>query len=264
MIKIGTSGYSFKVWVGTYYPEGIKSNKMLEHYTGDFKTVEINSTYYRIPHPKVFESIAGKVSADFDFIVKVNSEVTHKKFGNVSQSMNQLFLAVDGLNRAGRLKGFLAQFPYSFKPTDDNLGRLIKTRHACRGFPLFVEFRYGGWLTESTYKVLEVNDIGYCNVDEPSLPDLVPPQSLVTNGIGYIRFHGRNDRTWWNPEAGDRYDYEYSEAELKEWLPLVKETVERAYSDTYLFFNNCHMGQAVKNAKMMRDLIKNQLNMEVV
>lgn len=162
------------------------------------------------------------------------------------------------------MKGFLAQFPYTFKAKPENLDHIIRTRRACRGFPLFVEFRNGGWLTEETYQALRDNDIGYVDVDEPSLQDLIPPQALVTNGTGYIRFHGRNEKTWWDPEEGDRYDYLYSEDELKEWLLLVKEVAEKASSDTYLFFNNCHMGQAVKNARMMRDLIKNQLGLEVV
>ena len=263
MIRIGTSGYSFKNWVGPFYPENTKPSGMLDYYTGQFKTVEINSTYYRIPHPKVFEGIAKKIPIDFDVIVKVNRELTHNKNHDVS-TMRDIFIAVDGLIRAGKLKGFLAQFPYSFKFEHENLKHVMNARRACRGFPLFVEFRHSGWLTDEVYKTLAESDIGYVNVDEPPLSDLVPPQTLVTNGTGYIRFHGRNTRAWWDPEAGDRYDYEYSAEELQEWLPLVKKVSESARSDTYLFFNNCHMGQAVKNAKMMRDMLKNQLNLAVV
>jgi uncharacterized protein YecE (DUF72 family) len=263
MIKIGTSGYSFKDWLGAFYPENLPPGKMLDHYAGHFKTVEINSTYYRIPHAKVFDHLANKVPADFDFMVKVNRDLTHKSKPDTN-SMDLLFLSLEGLIQAGKLKGFLAQFPYSFKPGAQNLEHIIQSRRACRGFPLFIEFRNRGWLTEETYKVLEQNDVGYVNVDEPPLFNLVPPQALVTNGTGYIRFHGRNAKTWWDPEAGDRYDYSYSTEELSEWLPIIKEIEHQAYSDTYLFFNNCHMGQAVKNAKTMRALIKDQIGLEVV
>lgn len=263
MIRIGTSGYSFKDWVGPFYPPDTKPSGMLDYYTGHFKTVEINSTYYRIPHPKVFDSISKKLPVDFDVMIKVNHELTHKKKHDVS-SMSDIFLAVDGLIRAGKLKGFLAQFPYSFKFSQANLEHVVNARRACRGFPLFAEFRHSGWLNDEVYKTLAESDIGYCNVDEPPLEGLVPPQTLVTSDIGYIRFHGRNQNTWWDPEQGDRYDYAYSEEELEEWLPLVKKVAESARSDTYLFFNNCHMGQAVKNAKMMRDMLKDQLNLEVV
>jgi uncharacterized protein YecE (DUF72 family) len=262
MIKIGTSGYSFKDWVGPFYPPGIESGKMLDFYRLHFQTVEINSTYYRIPHPAVFYKIADKTPGDFDYIVKVNKEATHIANRNVN-SMESLLLAVKGLIEAGKLKGFLAQFPYSFKTNDVNLEHLKVLKNSCRGFPLFVEFRNETWLKEGVKDFLKENNIGYVDVDEPALQGLIPPQTLVTNGIGYIRFHGRNRNHWWNPSEGDRYDYEYSVAELREWLPLV-ENIAQCASDTYLFFNNCHMGQAVKNAKMMRDMIRDQLRMDVI
>ena len=262
MIKIGTSGYSFKDWVGTFYPENIKSGKMLDFYREHFHTVEINSTYYRLPKPYIFDKIADKVPDNFDFIVKVYQTVTHTRKPSV-EAMNELLLGVDALIRTDKLKGFLAQFPYSFKYSPQNIEHILDIRRSCRAFPLFVEFRNASWLKDEVYQALSENNIGYVDVDEPPLYNLLPPQALITNGIGYIRFHGRNRRTWWNNDEGDRYDYEYSEDELKEWLPFV-EKIASASSDTYLFFNNCHMGQAVKNAKMMRDLLKNQLNLDVI
>lgn len=262
MIKIGTSGYSFKDWVGTFYPENINSGKMLDFYRDHFQVVEINSTYYRIPHPKVFDHITEKVPQNFEFFVKVNRTVTHTHKHSV-ESMNELLLGIDGIIRSGQMKGFLAQFPFSYKNTEKNIQHLLDIRKSCRAFPLFVEFRHASWLKHDVYDLLSENNIGYVDVDEPPLYNLIPPQTVVTNGIAYVRFHGRNRRTWWDPEEGDRYDYEYSEEELMEWLPFVEKVASKA-SDTYLFFNNCHMGQAVKNAKMMRDLLKNQLNLDVL
>ena len=261
MIKIGTSGYSFKDWVVNFYPQGIKPGKMLDFYKDHFKAVEINSTYYRIPHPKVFDNIVDKVPDDFEFIVKVHQTVTHGK--RETSSMKELFLGVDAIIRKGKLRGFLAQFPYSFKYNAKNLNHLVAARSECRGFHLFVEFRHNSWLKDEVYDALNENNIGYVDVDEPPLVDLIPPQIIVTNGIGYIRFHGRNRRTWWDSEEGDRYDYEYSPDELKEWLPFIQQ-IDSKSSETFIFFNNCHMGQAVKNAKMMRDMIMNQLRLDVI
>ncbi len=261
MIKIGTSGYSFKDWVGNFYPADIKPGKMLDHYQKHFHTVEINSTYYRLPQPNVFNRIAEKVPDNFDFIVKVHRSVTHSHKPTVD-SMNELLLGVDALIRTGKFRGFLGQFPYAFKNTDKNIEHILDIRSSCRGFPLWVEFRHASWLKNEVYELLAENNVGYVNVDEPPLANLIPPQTIVTNGKGYIRFHGRNRRTWFDPEEGDRYDYEYSEDELMEWIPFV-DKIASAASDTYLFFNNCHMGQAVKNAKMMRDLLKDQLNLDV-
>jgi len=262
MIKIGTSGYSFKDWLGAFYPANLQPGKMLDFYQNHFSAVEINSTYYRLPHPKVFYNIAQKVPPHFDFIVKTHQTVTHKR-KEIQQSMADLFLAVDALIQENKMKGFLAQFPYAFKFSPANLQYLAELKGCCRAFPLYVEFRHGSWLKDEVIAFFKENSIGYVNVDEPSLHDLLPPQALVTNSFGYVRFHGRNRLAWYDPEMGDRYDYEYSLDELKEWLPLV-EAVASAASDSYLFFNNCHMGQAVRNAKMMRDLLKDQLNLEVV
>ncbi|MBL7191551.1 DUF72 domain-containing protein [bacterium] len=261
MIRIGTSGYSFKDWMGSFYPPGIAQGKMLDFYVQHFNTVEINSTYYKIPHPAVFAKLDQKVPSDFEFIVKINRDTTHKKIFS-PEPMFKIMESVESIMNSGKLKGFLGQFPYSFKYSTRNLEHIIETRRLCRGYRLFVEFRHDSWLQEHVFKVFEEYDIGYSNVDEPDMPKLIPPQSIVTCNTGYVRFHGRNTETWWDISKGDRYDYEYSEDELKGWFPLI-EKIASAASDTYLFFNNCHMGQAVKNAKMMRDLIRDQLNLSV-
>jgi uncharacterized protein YecE (DUF72 family) len=94
-------------------------------------------------------------------------------------------------------------------------------------------------------------------VDEPRLKGLVPPIARVTAGIGYVRLHGRNAKNWWRGSSGgggDRYDYLYSEEELKEWVTKIKGMVREA-TKTYVFFNNCHAGQAARNAKLMKELL---------
>ena len=116
-------------------------------------------------------------------------------------------------------------------------------------------------------------------VDEPALPGLVPPVTHVTNGVGYVRFHGRNAKHWWGSPSraatvvrdaappgapargargsGDqlRYDYNYSEKELTDWIAKINELARQA-KQTYLFFNNCHAGQAARNAKLMEELLR--------
>ena len=79
---IGTSGFSYDDWIGTFYPTGISKNEMLLFYASHFKTVEINVTYYTIPSANSFEKMAGKVPAEFEFIVKVNRETTHRRLDN--------------------------------------------------------------------------------------------------------------------------------------------------------------------------------------
>jgi uncharacterized protein YecE (DUF72 family) len=110
--------------------------------------------------------------------------------------------------------------------------------------------------------------IGYCAVDEPRLAGLIPPLTLLTTEDAYIRFHGRNAANWWKGsharEAGEpvrsdrtqlRYDYDYRPEELQEWVRKVAELAEQARR-TYLFFNNCHAGQAARSAKLMQEMLR--------
>jgi uncharacterized protein YecE (DUF72 family) len=120
--------------------------------------------------------------------------------------------------------------------------------------PLFVEFRNSSWITEEIFESLSRAGIGYCSVDEPNLRGLVPPVARVTADQGYVRLHGRNARTWWGRGGGDRYDYLYSEDELRQWIAKIKDMSQKARK-TFIFFNNCHAGQAASNAQMMKELL---------
>ena len=92
-------------------------------------------------------------------------------------------------------------------------------------------------------------------MDEPQLPNLPPPIVRAPSPPGYVRFHGRNRRKWWTHEAAwERYDYLYSEAELREWVPRIRALSEGA-GVCYAFFNNHARGQAVTNARMLADLL---------
>ena len=260
-ILIGTSGYSFADWVGPFYPAGTRPSDFLGYYAGHFDVVEVNSTYYRIPHPRVLEQMERKTPPDFRFVVKLNQAMTHQ--GSRDPALYREFLAVlDPLKRAGKYDALLAQFPWGFKRTDENRRHLEAMRRLLGEEPLFVEFRHDSWLTPQLEPSLRAHRIGYCAVDEPSLQGLLPPITMVTTEDAYVRFHGRNARNWWGGErtdaaSGDRYDYDYSEAELKEWLGKIAGLAEQARR-TYLFFNNCHAGQAARNAKLMQELLRQQ------
>ena len=119
MIHIGTSGYSFKDWKGEFYPVDIKNSEMLDFYARHFKVVEINSTYYAIPKPATFERMVEKTPPDFGFTVKAHSGMTHDRKDNKSV-FDQFEEAVQPLIEAKKLKGILAQFPWSFKNVEEN------------------------------------------------------------------------------------------------------------------------------------------------
>jgi uncharacterized protein YecE (DUF72 family) len=251
-IVVGTSGYSFDDWVGNFYPAGIRKGDMLKEYAQHFTCVEVNSTYYRIPHPAVIRKMEEKTPAGFEFVIKANQEMTHKR--TKEDSVYQSFLeAIKPVIDAGKFSGVIAQFPWGFRRTPDNEKHLAFLREKMGDLPLFVEFRNSQWISEEVFASLQAQGLGYCSVDEPRLKGLVPPIARLTTDTGYVRLHGRNAKNWWGG-GGDRYDYLYSEDELKQWLVKIKAMAQSARR-TYVFFNNCHAGQAARNAKLMKDLL---------
>ena len=259
-IHVGTSGYSFADWQGPFYPTGLRREQWLRFYAQHFTAVEINATYYRTPPPSTFELMADRTPDRFEFWVKVPGQTTHKD-NDFVPAIDQFMEAVEPLGDAGKLRGFLAQFPPSFRRSEKALDRLDRFREAVKEITLAVEFRHEDWLVDETFEFLQERGIVYVSVDLPSLSGLPGSEARVTGPVSYVRFHGRNRRTWYNPGLGDRYDYEYSETELAEWIPRILKLDEES-SATYLFFNNCHAGQAVKNARMLRQMLELEIEGE--
>ncbi len=253
-IRIGTSGYSFEDWRGAFYPRDIDKGKMLDHYVKYFTTVEINSTYYRIPHPVIMDNIARKAPPGFDFTVKVPQSFTHQR-QNLESDRDQYLRALEPLADSGKLSGLLAQFPYSFKFNQNALDYVCLCNQALQPHRLFVEFRYRSWVNRHMYDRLRAENIGYVCVDEPPLPGLLDPDLFATTDTAYIRLHGRNVQQWW--DGGPlRYDYDYSPKELEEWWEKLKNlSAKRKVKAAYVFFNNCYEGQAASNAMNMKRML---------
>ncbi len=265
MIKIGTSGFSFPDWKGTVYPVGLREREMLSYYekTLGFNTLEVNFTYYTLPSQKSFEAMSKKTSKTFEFVVKAFKGMTHefrnKETGELidNQEVFKKFkLSLSPLVGDGKLACVLAQFPYGFFPNRQNFEYLEKFREEMEDIPLVFEFRNQRWLREGTFEFLKRYHIGFCIVDEPKLPNLMPYLPRATSEIGYFRFHGRNPN-WFNAPTSVRYDYLYSEKELMEFIPDIKD-ISRSTAKTLVFFNNCHAGSAAKNATQMAKLLSEQ------
>jgi uncharacterized protein YecE (DUF72 family) len=254
VILIGTSGFSFDDWTGPFYPAGLSRGARLSFYTEHFPVVEVNSTYYGIPHPRVFHEMERKTPEGFEFLVKLHANQTHTR-RDVPETTALLLEAVAPLVEARKFGGFLAQFPWAFRASPESAAHVERLRALIpRVAPFYVEFRHDSWIREETFERLRALGVGYCSVDEPRIAGLVPPIARATGAPGYVRFHGRNAKTWWGRGDGDRYDYAYSEAELREWVAKIR-ALERETGKVYLFFNNCHAGQAVKGAKLMAGLL---------
>ena len=267
-VWIGTSGYSFPDWVGPFYPRGLPAREFLAYYATRFACVEINLTHYRIPEPAVLARMLAQTPLGFRFVVKLHASFTHAR--TIEPATRAAFLeTLRPLREAGRLHGLLAQFPWAFRRDEAGKTHLERLRAAFTDDPLWVEFRHASWMHPQLAPWLSARALGYCAVDEPALPGLLPPVAHVTNGIGYVRFHGRNATHWWRPraQAGGaepprtreqrRYDHEYVADELEAWVARVRAMAAEA-KQTYLFFNNCHAGQAARSAALMEELLQRQ------
>ena len=248
-VHVGTSGYSFPDWVGIVYPPGGRSRDFLQQYARWFDSVEINASYYRIPSPRTIEAIRRKVPPDFRFTVKLPKEMTHQR-DRARAALEPFLEGIAPLRETGQLGGVLAQFPFSFKHTAENMRYLERAANpfAKAGIPINVEFRHRSWYEEEVFARLRDLRIGFVNVDLPQLPNLPPPSNIVTSDVAYYRLHGRNAATWWkHPTPSDRYDYLYDDAELDAWAKRIEEVAGSART-AFVFNNNCHLGQSVVNA----------------
>jgi uncharacterized protein YecE (DUF72 family) len=264
MIKIGTSGFSFSDWKGTVYPAGIQDREMLPYYEKQlgFDALEVNFTYYTLPSQKSLAAMSQKTSKGFEFVVKAYKGMTHeirnKETGAMidnRETFEKFKYSLVPLIEDGKLACVLAQFPYGFFPNRETLAYLQRFKTEMENVPLVFEFRNQTWLKETTFQLLEKNGIGFCIVDEPKLQRLMPYVPKATAEIGYFRFHGRNPN-WFNAPVSERYNYLYSEEELKKIIPDIKDISQKT-GKTFIFFNNCHAGSAAKNAAQMAKLLMN-------
>lgn len=254
MTYIGTAGYSYKDWVGPFYPAGTKDGAMLEYYAANFDFVELNSTYYHMPGRRLFDSLVKRTGGEFKVAVKIFGGFTHER--NIGLPEAEGFMeAMKPLTDNGRLVCLLAQFPYSFHCTAENADHLKRIREWFPGLPINVEFRNQKWIQKGTMDFLKKEGLGFVCVDEPALQGLVKDVTALTSDIAYIRMHGRNAAKWYGSEGADRYNYLYSIEELDEWAPRIRE-LERNASITVVTFNNHPIGKAVENARMLRQLLE--------
>lgn len=248
---VGTSGYSFKDWVGPFYPPGTQQGDMLEQYRRSFSTVELNFTFYSMPVARTLENMVRLCGSGFDFWVKANQEITHKANTTVIQEFDDNLAP---MRAAGRLAGVVLQFPQSFQRTEANRRYLARVAEMMSRDRLAVEFRHESWDHPATYQGLRQRDITLIVPDAPAVPNLFRPPPMLTSRVGYLRLHSRNADKWY---AGRvlRYDYTYNTQELRDvlaqWQPVAD------YADrVYVFFNNCHGGSAARNAVEFQELLR--------
>ena len=300
VVRIGTCSWADEALSKHFYPPKLPARERLAWYAEHFDTVEVDSTYYRLPDESVVEGWAARTPPGFVMHVKafglmtrhpvkadvlpedLRAEMPVDERGRVDRPPRELrgevfrrFLAaLEPLRAAGKLGGILFQLPSYVVFKDRSFEYLEWARDQVGNDEMLVEFRHRSWLDDEhraeTLSFLEDLGAAYVTVDAPrsdTAKNLIPTIPAVTSNTAYVRFHGRNLSTW-NKRGGsaaERFDYLYSDAELAEWVPTLRELAGQAQQAFALFNNNASsidpenplgsVSQAATNAFQLRKLL---------
>jgi uncharacterized protein YecE (DUF72 family) len=249
-VWVGTSGYSYPDWVGPFYPPGTRANQMLAHYCRVFPLVELNFTFYRPPTPAMLARLAEQTPPGFQFLVKLPRLLSHDHQENELKPFRE---AIEPLRSKSRLSGLLCQLPQAAHYSRANLDwldRLARDLAECR---LAVEFRHRSWARPSVPAWLEERHLELVSVDVPDLPSLYPRGLVQAGPRIYLRLHSRNAANWYQSDK-ERYDFNYNDDTLTEWIEKLRGAVGRN-SHALVLFNNCHRSQAAENARRLAELL---------
>ncbi|MCY2687392.1 DUF72 domain-containing protein [Salinimicrobium sp. TH3] len=236
-LYIGCSGWNYRDWRGKFYPEKLAQKNWLDHYSGEFNTVEINSTFYRFPQDKTVEKWRDTVPEDFKFTLKGSRYITHmKKLNDVEESVGN-FNTTSGI-MGHKLGNLLWQLPPSVHRNDERLLDFIKLFD--KSVNNVIEFRHESWYDEEVYALLRKQNVIFCAISSPRFPE----EMITTSETGYLRFHGKGKK-W--------YDYYYSEDELQEWAHMIRNS---GLKEIYIYFNNDIHANAPENAKQLLKMLE--------
>lgn len=240
-LYFGCAGWSYKEWIGPLYDP---DKSMLQQYASVFDTVELNSSFYKSPDEGTVLGLTRYTKRGFMFSAKINQKFTHElrlKLNDEAQGQLENFVQLfDPLLTQDRLGCFLIQLPPSLRRNNELLESFLAALP--HRYDYVVEFRHKSWLDDRTWSTLAKYEAAYCIVDEP----LLPPEVHVTSPIGYIRWHGHGQRPW--------YNYRYTQQQLQDWVPKVKEIHENT-KKTFGIFNNHFHGYAPENCVQIMDML---------
>lgn len=293
-ILVGSCSWADKTLIDAkWYPPTAKSPEdRLRFYSEQFPIVEVDSTYYAIPLPRNGEVWAERTPPDFTFDVKsyalftlhgaavqmlpkeikgaLSDDLRQKKnvylkdlppeiADDLWRRFHEVLLPLDS---AGKLGVVLFQFPPWFGPRAENRDYILEAKERLGQYRMAVEFRNRAWMEEisdqeRTLKLLADNRISYVSVDEPQgFKTSVPPVVAATAPIAVLRMHGHNNETWTKrvETAAERFDYLYSEDELRSWLPRIEQLADEA-REVHVLLNNCHRDYSVRNAREIGEML---------
>lgn len=237
---LGTSGYSYKDWKGSFYPRALKENAWLEYYTKFFDTVELNVTFYRLPQETAFLSWRKRTPKNFKFAVKGSRFITHIKRLKACGGPLKVFFSRAALLKE-KLSVVLWQLPPSFKRDPKRLEGFLKLLRKHKGVRQVFEFRNETWHSDDISDMLKAEGACLCSADWPPFAG----RMTGTADFIYFRRHGSGAKL---------YSGCYSKAQLKKDARVIKDILKDK-RDTYMYYNNDTRGYAVKNAMELNKMI---------
>ncbi|TMJ95729.1 MAG: DUF72 domain-containing protein [Actinobacteria bacterium] len=235
-VRIGCSGWNYPHWRELVYPKGLPARRWLAHYATLFDTVEVNTTFYRLPRRSSVENWVAETPPRFLFAVKASRYLTHvRRLRDLGAGIERFYDCIEPLVRSAKLGPVLWQLPGNFRRDDERLAsaleRLPPGRHC-------VEFRHPSWFVPDVSALLREHTVALVIGDHPARPFQTHD---LTADWTFVRFHhGRRGRNG-----------NYSERELEEWQKRIEEW--RTDIDVYAYFNNDWNGYAVKNGLRLKD-----------
>src|SRR5574341_956686 len=223
-LRVGTSGYNFPQWKGTFYPEKLPAAKMLGYYAGRLGTVEINYTFYRMPNAKTVAGWNADTPAGFTFVLKAPQRITH--FARLKDVDDPLrYFTETALTLGAKLGPILVQLPPNFKKDMARLGDFLAlVRPELR---LAFEFRHASWFAADVYDALRTYNAALCVADTEA--DHTPLEA--TADFGYFRLR----------------DEGYDAKALKQWAGAVTK-LGKGWTDAFVFFKHEESGEGSVSA----------------
>src|SRR5215204_441127 len=235
---IGCSGFHYKEWKEEFYPKTLPQSRWFHYYTQHFNTLELNVTFYRFPTLKSLQSWYNKAPKDFVFSAKVPRWITHyRRFEETERMLGDFYgLLKEGMKEkmGAVLFQLPGQFPYSIEKLHKMIGQLDYS------FTNVIEFRNEGWWRKDVMQLLKKNNVGFCGVSFPKLPD----DAVINTLMPYYRFHG----------VPKLFYSQYSKAFVNK---IYEQLVAKKSTTTiYVYFNNTATQAAINNARYLQTLIK--------
>lgn len=239
-LHIGTSGWHYKHWVGTFYPKDVRQKDFTGYYTRFFQTVEINNSFYKLPTPETFANWRNAVPDDFIFSVKASRYLTHmKKLLNPQEPLSRFFHSANALEH--KLGPVLFQLPPGWKVNASRLRDFLVQLPPYYRYTF--EFRHPSWYTDEILDLLRKHNAAFCIYE---LDGHVTPFH-VTAPFVYVRLHGPHGK----------YSGSYTEEALQEWARQCL-AWQQAGLDVYVYFDNDQLGYAAFNALRLQELVAPQ------